>query len=175
MVAIILCDIAINKYTKQTTFCNFAIYSSSNLYIWRTRSKTDCICPISVHSYKHKYIHRETDAPIYIMMDKICLYSSPTDLKNTRRVLILNTQTEWLDSRFTVNLRLLRHLNLQLWYCGDFSFEFNTQCVLWKECVHEEALACLHHLGGWGTNWWNSRYTTQPELCGRTFDNLSNA
>lgn len=56
MVAIILCDIVINKYTKQTTFCNFAIYSSSYLYIWQTQSKTDCICPIAVHSYKHKYI-----------------------------------------------------------------------------------------------------------------------
>lgn len=111
------------------------------------------------------YIERQT--LLFTSQWTRCLYSSPTDLRNTRSrrcVLILNTQTEWLDSRFTVNLRLLRHLNLQLWYCGDFSFEFNTQCVLWKECIHEEALACLHHLGGWGTNWWNSRYTTQPEL-----------
>lgn len=45
MVAIILCDIVINKYTKQTTFCNFAIYSSSNLYIWRTRSKLIAFVP----------------------------------------------------------------------------------------------------------------------------------
>lgn len=115
MVAIILNDIVINKCTKQATFCNFAIYSSSNLYIWQTQSKTDCICPIAVHSYTHTSTYSKvTDTPIYISMDKICF------LHQRILEILARGGRERLDSRFTVNLQgLLPTFNLQLSHCGD--------------------------------------------------------